>query len=165
MGITWFALSVLAGKTFVVMVYLLVLYRLIGKREIAQMNAYDLVTIMALANAVQNAMTQGSGNLVAGLVTSGTLILGAYFITRLFMKTPGRERLLLGQPVVLISDGKYVEEALRHERVTRDEMKAALRQHGLVSPLQVALAVLEVDGSISIIPKGQTNTKFAELQT
>jgi uncharacterized membrane protein YcaP (DUF421 family) len=159
-GVTWFELSVLAGKTFVVMLFLLVLYRLIGKRDLGQFNAYDLVTIMAVANAVQNAMTEGRGQLVAGFVCAGTLILSSYVLTRLVLKAPGHQKVLLGNPVVLLTEGKLVEQAMHRERVSRDEIKTALRQHGLYSIRQAALIVLEVDGSLSVIPKDQTNSSL-----
>src|SRR5580658_2118948 len=103
MDVSVFELSVFAGKTAVILVALVIIYRLLGKRELGQMNAYDLATIVAVSNAVQNGMTAGRGELLIGLVTSSTLILLAFLIMRVFVRHPLGERLLLGQPVLLLS--------------------------------------------------------------
>jgi uncharacterized membrane protein YcaP (DUF421 family) len=163
MHVSWFELSVYAGKTVVVLFVLVVLYRLIGKRELAQMNAYDLVTIMAVANAVQNAMTQGRGELVIGLVTSGTLILAAYAMSRLFIHAPIGERILLGEPVLILSNGEPLVDRMKRERVSSEDLNAALRQHGMHTPEQAAMAVLEIDGSISVVPRGQARHVDTDL--
>jgi len=151
--LTLYKLSIYAGKTAVVLVFIVVLYRLIGKRDIAQMNVYDLVTIMAVANAVQNAMTGGRGELLIGIATSATLILAAYFVMRVIVRLPFGEKYLLGQPVLILNNGQIITERIRREHISHDELIAALRAHGLHSPAQAAMAVLEVDGSISVIPK------------
>jgi uncharacterized membrane protein YcaP (DUF421 family) len=154
MGISSYMLSVLCGKTVVVMIVLLGLYRLLGKRNLAQFTVFDLVTILAVANSVQNAMTAGKGNLMVGIVCSSTLLLLAFAISKLFTRSLIAERLLLGVPVPLVSSGHLLKENLRRESVTYEELQQAFRQHDLLEPSQVDLAVLEIDGSITVIPKG-----------
>jgi uncharacterized membrane protein YcaP (DUF421 family) len=149
----WYDLSVLAGKTTVVVVYLFVLYRLLGKRQVAQFNLYDLATIMAVANAVQNAMTMGKGDLAVGIVCAGTLLLVGWLVTRVVVKAPRAEHIMFGSPTIILSDGHVLDDRMHRERVTIEELEAALRQHGLIAPEQARLAVLEVDGSISVVPK------------
>ncbi|HVT11405.1 MAG TPA: YetF domain-containing protein [Fimbriimonadaceae bacterium] len=146
-------LSVLAAKSAIVLILLFLAFRLLGKRQIGQLNIYDLATIMALANAVQNAMTAGKGDLSVGIVSSGTLLLISYALGRLFVRSRRAERLMIGMPTVIVNRGKVLRHRMRRERVTRDELLAAIRQHGLQSPQQVKMAVLEVDGSISVIPR------------
>jgi uncharacterized membrane protein YcaP (DUF421 family) len=68
-------------------------------------------------------------------------------------REPGARRALLGEPRVLVSDGTVLEQSLAHEEVTEDELSAAIREHGFEGPGDVRLAVLEVDGTISIVPK------------
>jgi uncharacterized membrane protein YcaP (DUF421 family) len=153
MGISAYDLSVLAGKTAVVLLVLVVLYRVLGKRSLANFTAYDLVTVMAVANAVQNAMTAGRGEILVGIGCSATLLLLAFGMSRVFASLPAAERMVLGEPVLLIHDGQVLADRLRQEHVTPLELQEALRSYGLAAAKDVAIAVLEVDGSISVVPK------------
>lgn len=136
-----------------VMAVLFIAFRLLGKRAAAQLNLYDLAMIMAVSNAVQNAMTGGRGELPIGFYCSTAVILLAWALTRLFVRYPGLEERVVGHPTVLINQGVVLKNRLRREQVTEDELEAAIRAHGLTSPAQVMLAVFEVDGSISVVPK------------
>lgn len=153
MNATWFDISVYAGKTAVVVLYLFLGYRLLGKRQVAQFNLYDLATIIAVANAVQNAMTRGKGDLVVGIVCSSTLIGIGWFFTRVVVKAPKVQGLVFGTPSIILSDGHVLLDRIHRERITLEELDTAIRQHGLTDHAQVALAVLEVDGSISVVPR------------
>ena len=107
---------------------------------------------MAVANSVQNAMTTGKGDLSVGIVCAGSLLLCAWLITRFVVRVPVAQRVMFGTPTILISDGCVLAERMQRERVTEEELAAAMRQHGIESPSKVRIAVLEVDGSISIVP-------------
>ncbi len=157
-------LSIYAAKAAVVLIFLLILYRCLGKRQVGQMNVYDLAAIMAVSNAVQNALTAGKGNLSIGLASSATLLILGWLLTKLFRSSPESKRLLLGVPVVLVSDGHVLHQRLRNEDVSTDELLAAIHQHGLESPKQVCLAVLELDGSISVVPMGRKMEINPEVQ-
>lgn len=145
-------LEVQAAKTLVVFVLVGASLRLLGKREAAQLNVYDLAMLMALANAVQNAMTGGRGNLTVGLVTSSTVVLAAWALTRVIVRVPAVERAVIGSPTILVHDGRPMREAMRRERVTPEDLEAALRAYGMTGVRDAQLAVLEVDGSISVVP-------------
>ena len=145
--------EVQAIKTLIVFVFLVGGFRLLGKREAAQLNVYDLAMLMALANAVQNAMTGGLGNFPIGIATSSTVLLTAWAVSRVFRRHPRLESRFVGSPVLLARDGKVLHPRLRQQRVTHAELSEACRQHGIEDPSDCALAVLEVDGSISIVPK------------
>ena len=145
-------LTVIAIRTAIVLVALVAGVRIFGKRQIGGMNVYDLVLVLLLANAVQNAMTKGSGNLGVGLVSAGALLLADRLLGIVFTKRPELEGQLLGTPTVVVEDGRFVEEHLRREGVTQDEVLAAVRQFGLSELAQVKLAVLEADGSLSVVP-------------
>ncbi|HEY6357788.1 MAG TPA: YetF domain-containing protein [Vicinamibacterales bacterium] len=153
MGITAYDLSVLAGKTAVVLFVLTALYRLMGKRSLANFTVYDLVTVMAVANAVQNAMTAGRGEVLVGIGCSATLLLLAFASSRAFTSSPAAERVVLGEPVLLIHGGRVLADRLRQEHITRGQLLEALRAYGLSAPAEVKMAVLEIDGSISVVPK------------
>jgi len=148
----WF-LSTIAARTAIVALFLLGGLRLLGKRQIGQLNVYDLAMVMALANAVQNAMTNGSGNLSVGIVSSGTLLLLGFVLTLIFVRLPGLEQRVVGNPTLLVNDGQFLPDRMRRENVTEEQILAAMRQHGLTSVHEVLMATLEVDGTISIVPK------------
>ncbi|HLI57755.1 MAG TPA: YetF domain-containing protein [Actinomycetota bacterium] len=147
-------LAVQAAKTVIVFAVIGTALRLLGKREASQLNVYDLAMLMALANAVQNAMTAGRGNLAIGLVTSATVVLTAWALSRLMVRSPAAERLITGSPSLLVYNGHLMADRLRRQRLTVEDLDAALRAYGLTDLSQVRTAVLEVDGSISMIPKG-----------
>lgn len=148
-----------AVKSAVVLLVLVLLYRLLGKRDVAQYNVYDLVTVIALSNAVQNAMTGGRGELTIGLGSAFSLLLVGYGMSRLFVKAPQAQRVALGVPVLLVSDGVALKDRMSRERVSMEELHAAMRQHGLATVEDVAMAVLEVDGSLSIVPRDRENAQ------
>jgi uncharacterized membrane protein YcaP (DUF421 family) len=142
-----------AAKTLIVVVVLLIGFRLTGKRELAQFNVYDLAMLMALANAVQNAMTGGLGNFPIGLATSSTVVIAAWAISRVLARRSTLEARVLGSPVLLVNDGHVLDDRLRHQHVSRDELDEACRERGLESPTDCHLVVLEVDGSLSVVPQ------------
>jgi uncharacterized membrane protein YcaP (DUF421 family) len=146
-------LSVMGGRAFFMFVYLVVLFRLLGKRQIGQLNIFDLAAIMGVANAVQNGMTMGSGNLSIGIQAVLILLITGRILAAFLVRQPGMETRLIGSPTLLISNGEIVAEHMKREMVTESQLIAALHEHGLTKPNDVRMAVLEVDGSISIVPK------------
>ena len=134
-------------------IYLLVLagVRLSGKREVGQMTPFDLTLLLLLSNSVQNAMTGPDTSLMGGAVAACTLLVLNYVIGNLSGVNRRFRRLIQGEPSLLIHDGKVIEEHMAKEHVSMDELHRALREHGINSVDQVALSVLEVDGSISCL--------------
>jgi uncharacterized membrane protein YcaP (DUF421 family) len=141
-----------ATKTAIIVVVLLIGFRITGKREIAQFNVYDLAMLMALSNAVQNAMTGGLGNLPIGLATSSTVVLAAWALSRVLARRPRLEARVLGTPVLLVNDGRVIDARLRQEHISREEIDEACREHGVGGPEGCRLVVLEIDGSLSVVP-------------
>ncbi len=152
-------LSVIAGRTAIVFVFVVFGLRLLGKRQIGQMNIYDLALIMALANAVQNAMTSGSGLLAVGIVSSSTLIGAGRLLTVFFQRSSGMEKRVIGSPTILVYEGHVFSERMRRECITDAELMTALREHGVCDTDEAKLAVLEVDGTISVVPCDAPSTK------
>lgn len=142
-----------AAKTLIIVLVLIAGFRLLGKREMSQLNIYDLALLMAISNAVQNAMTGGLGNLTAGLVTSATVVVTAWALIRLLARRPGLERRVLGSPVLLVHDGRVFRDRMRRQRVTVAELDQAIREHGLQGSNDAGMVVLEVDGSLSVVPR------------
>jgi uncharacterized membrane protein YcaP (DUF421 family) len=127
--------------------------RLMGKRELGQMTVFDLVVILLVANAVQNAMVGPDVSLTGGVIAALTLLAINGIVARLRLRGPSWGRLLEGTPTVLVADGEFVDPHLRKEGVERAELEMVMREHGVESVKDVNLAVLEVDGSISIVPQ------------
>jgi uncharacterized membrane protein YcaP (DUF421 family) len=150
--ITTHSLEVQAAKTLVVFALVATGLRLLGKRETSQLNVYDLAMLMALGNAVQNAMTGGKGNLAVGLVTSSVVVLVAWGVTKLIVRRPALERAVVGSPTILVHRGTVLPDRLRRQGVSLDELRAAARAYGISDLNRVQTCVLEVDGSISVIP-------------
>jgi uncharacterized membrane protein YcaP (DUF421 family) len=148
----WF-LSTIGARTGIVLVFLVMGLRLLGKRQIGQMNIYDLAMLMALANSVQNAMTGGKGDLSVGIVSAGTLLLVGWGLSLAVVRVPRLEQRLVGDPTLLVNNGHIIWERMRREGVTEATLMSAVRQHGLTEVHQVLMAVLEVDGEISVVPK------------
>lgn len=134
-------------------IYLLVLVgvRLSGKREVGQMTPFDLTLLLLLSNSVQNAMTGPDTSLLGGAVAAGTLLLLNYLVADVAGLSRRFRKLVEGEPSLLIHDGKIIEAHMAKEHVSLDELDRSLREHGINSADQVALAVLEVDGSISCL--------------
>jgi uncharacterized membrane protein YcaP (DUF421 family) len=146
-------------RTFVVYMTVLVLLRLAGKRELGQMTPFDLVVILVIANAVQNAMTGGDNSLTGGILAASTLTVVNIAVGRWGSRVPFFRRLVASEPTLLLRDGKPLQEALDRERIDVEELEMAARQHGIAELKDVTAAVLEEDGSISIIPKEGTTIR------
>jgi uncharacterized membrane protein YcaP (DUF421 family) len=144
-------LSIVA-RTLIVYLALLAGLRLAGKRELGQMTPFDLVVILLIANAVQNAMVGPDTSVTGGLIAAGVLVSVNYGVARARERLPWLRRAVEGTPTLLINDGKFVREHLRREGLEEDEVLMAIREHGVAEAKDVRIAVLETDGSISIVP-------------
>lgn len=134
-------------------IYLVVLagVRLSGKREVGQMTPFDLTLLLLISNAVQNAMTGPDTSLLGGVVAAATLLLLNYLVAELSGGNRRFRKFVEGQPSLLVHDGQVISAHMAKEHVSMDELNRALREHGIATCSDVALAVLEVDGSISCL--------------
>ena len=153
--------AALATRTAIVAIVLIGGLRLFGKRELGQLNIYDLAMLAALANAVQNAMTQGSGYLAAGLASAASLLVLAAVLAMAGRRSGRVERLVEGSPTLLAFDGRAIRQHMRAEGVTTEQLEAAVREHGLAGLDEVLAATLEVDGSISIVDRSTEHRRHA----
>jgi uncharacterized membrane protein YcaP (DUF421 family) len=140
-------------RTAVVYVVVLVLLRTAGKRELGQMSPVDLVVILVIANAVQNAMTGGDNSLIGGVIAATTLVAVNTAFSRVGHRVPYLQHLFESQPTALMRGGKLIKRNLDRENVEEEELMMAAREHGIDDLAGVDAAYLERDGSISIIPK------------
>ena len=140
-----------ALRTTVVYLALLLGLRLTGTRQLGQMSTFDLVLLLIISNAVQNAMVGPDTTLAGGLVAAGVLIGWHTVIDRVRRRSRGVARWLSGEGVMLVNHGAVLEEHARRAGISRDDLLQALREHGVSSVTDVRLAVLEPDGAISVI--------------
>src|SRR5271168_1053593 len=146
-----------ALRTTVVYIVVLAGVRLSGKREVGQMTPFDLTLLLLISNAVQNAMTGSDTSLLGGVVAAATLLLLNYVIAEVSGGNRRFRKFVQGQPSLLVHDGEVISSHMAREHVSMDELQCALREHGIASYHDVALAVLEVDGSISCLKYDDLN--------
>ena len=140
-------------RTVVVYLAVLVLLRFAGKRELGQMSVADLVVIIVIANAVQNAMNGGDVSLTGGIVAAATLVGANLLVGRYGSRLPIIGHYVRDEPTLLMQYGSLLDKNMEHEHVDMEDIEMAAREHGIKDLSEVSEAVLEPDGSISIIPK------------
>jgi uncharacterized membrane protein YcaP (DUF421 family) len=148
-------LSTVFARTFIVFVVLVIGIRLFGKRNAGEMNILDLAMVLLIGNAIQNAITYGSGQLGVGLVSAATLLVLDQVLGRIFVRFPKVEDVIIGKPVILFIDGRFDKREMRRQGISENKVRMAARKMGLSQMKDVRMAVLEEDGQISIIPKNQ----------
>jgi uncharacterized membrane protein YcaP (DUF421 family) len=140
-------------RAAVVYVFLLLLLRLSGKRQVGQLAPFDLVLLLVLSNAVQNSMNGGDNSITGGLVLASSLVGLNWLVGWATYRNKSLETLIEGRPVILIHDGRINHRAMRRVQMTKHELEAALRSSGCAGPEEVRFAVLENNGQVTVIPR------------
>ena len=147
-AVPWWELVV---RGVVVYGFLLLILRVSGKRQVGQLAPFDLVLLLVLSNAVQNSMNGGDNSLVGGLISATTLIAVNYAIGFATYKSKRLEAIIEGRPQIIVHNGKVFEDVMARAQLTHHELQAALRQAGYSCIEEVGTAVLENNGSISVV--------------
>ena len=147
----------IAARTLTIYAVVLVGVRLSGKREVGQMTPFDLTLLLLLSNSVQNAMTGPDTSLAGGVVAAATLLLMNYVVGSVSGRNRNFRKFIEGQPTLLVHDGQVLSQNMAKERVSKDELDRSMREHGISNSKDVALAVLEVDGTISCLKYDDLN--------
>ncbi len=155
-SVTAGSLGEIALRTGIVYLALLLGVRLSGKREIGQMTPFDLVVLLLVSNAVQNAMTGPDTSVSGGMVAAATLLLINFAFSRISLKLPKLRQFIDGMPILLVSHGQILYRNLKHEGITFDELMGALREHECRGIEDVEIATLEIDGDISVIRRSKS---------
>ena len=140
-------------RGLIIYVFLIVLLRLTGKRQVGQMAPFDLVLLLVLSNTVQNAIIGGDNSILGGVISAITLVAANWLVSLLTYRSKKVEALIEGRPELLVHNGKLFEKALADSKLTRHELMNALREAGCASIEDARAAFLENDGTISIIPR------------
>jgi uncharacterized membrane protein YcaP (DUF421 family) len=148
---SWHTVLEIVGRTTVVYVLVLIGIRLTGKREVGQMTPFDLTLLLLLSNSVQNAMTGPDNSLMGGAAAALVLLTLNFLLAELSGLNRRFRKMIQGSPTLLVHNGQCITSHMAKEHVSIDELNRALREHGVSCVAEAALAVLEVDGSISIL--------------
>jgi len=140
-------------RPIAVYAFLVAVLRIFGKRELAQLNPFDLVVLLSLSNTVQNAIIGNDNSLTGGLVGAFTLLGVNYIVVRFLFRHRRLDQIFEGRPVVLIDEGKIVKRALARELLTRAELMTVLHRQGFASLHDVERCVLEPGGTFAVLGK------------
>lgn len=134
----------------VVYLFVIVLIRLSGKRQLSQMAATEFVAILLISNAVQNSMNGGDNSLIAGLILAVVLVLLSWGISWINFRSKKLRAIFEGTPRLLIRHGQVIPESLKHELISENELRTILRKQGVHHVAEVKAAILESDGTLTI---------------
>ena len=143
------------ARAVVVYIFLLVILRLTGKRQVGQLAPFDLVLLLVLSNALQNSMNGGDNTVTGGVISAVTLISLNYLLGYITFRSKKMGRFIEGRPQVIIHNGRVYRDIMERERLTQDELDAAVRQAGCASIDEVHFAILENNGQISVRARPQ----------
>ncbi len=147
MSVPWWEF-VLRGVA--VYVFLIILLRLTGKRQIGQLSPFDLVLLLIISNAVQNSMNAGDNSLIGGLISATSLVAINYLLGLITFKSKKLEDIVEGRPQILVHQGQVFEDVMFDAKLTRQELDSTLRQLGFFELKDVKLAILENNGKVTV---------------
>ncbi|MFI5265010.1 MAG: DUF421 domain-containing protein, partial [Candidatus Kapaibacterium sp.] len=147
-----------------VVVYLIILagFRLAGKRHISQLSLVDFALILLISNAVQNAMVGNDTSLAGGIIAAVSLLVTNLILTKFIFKSKSTREFFVGEPKLLVRNSIVIQSAMDSEELSEEDLTEAIREHGFDSLKDVRTAILELDGSISIIPYPQNGEHVDE---
>ncbi len=148
---TWQGLARVAIVGLAAYVALIVMLRASGKRTLSKMNAFDLIVTVALGSTLATLLLSRTVPLAEGVLALALLVYLQYAITWASVRSDRVRSWVKSEPTLLARKGEYLDEALRRQRVTRDEVQAALRESGRKDLSGVSAVVLETDGSLTVI--------------
>ena len=129
---------------------LFTMLRVSGKRTLSKLNVFDFVFVVAVGSVFASTIISKDVTLVEGIAALATLIVIQLVLAELAVRSPMAERLINGEPTLLLSHGKFIHTALRKERVTEEEVRAAIREKGVTRVEDVDAVIMENDGSLSV---------------
>ena len=154
-------------RPIVVYAFLVISLRLSGKRELVQLNPFDLVVLLTLSNTVQNAIIGDDNTVTGGIIGAASLLLVNYLVVRFLYNHRALDQLIEGKADILIEDGKVRTQHLKRELITMAQLEAAARKQGFESLSEVQQCVLEAGGTLTFLGKkpGTDEARHGELLT
>lgn len=149
-------------RSLVVYLFMMLGLRLFGKNQLSQLNAGDVILLLLISNAVQNAMVGPDTSLEGGLLSAFVLFMVNFVLKKIMFRNKKIRQIVEGKPEILVKDGVVNFEKMKQLDITIDELEETVREHGIESVSEVKLAMLEVDGNVSVISIGENNqTNFS----
>jgi uncharacterized membrane protein YcaP (DUF421 family) len=148
---------IIALKSIAVYAFIVAAIRIFGKKELSQLSVIDLTFILLISNSVQNAMVGSDTSLLGGMSAALGLFVTNYILKKFMFTHQSVNKFIQGEPLMLIYEGKIKQKSLEQSELSQEELEAAVREHGVSSIDKVNLAVLEVDGNISVIADDYTH--------
>ncbi|HUM50742.1 MAG TPA: DUF421 domain-containing protein [Chitinophagales bacterium] len=164
MDFDYHSLLNIAFRSSVVYIFMVASFRIFGKRELSQLSITDLSLVVLISNAVQNAMVGENTSLIGGLTAGVVLFALNMVVSFLMFRFKPIRNLIQSEPVTLIYNGKILDKNLKDVLLTDDELLAAVREHGVSAIQDVSLAVMEVDGNISVISEDGNQFKRTQYK-
>ena len=143
-------------RSVIVYLFIILAIRLFGKKELSQLSIIDLVFILLISNSVQNAMVGDNSSLLGGITAASALFITNWILKNLIYKSKTISKTIQGSPIMLVYQGKVIRKHLLQAQISHDELEASIREHGIKNIESVDLAILEVDGNISVLSSNFT---------
>ena len=159
MAVPWWEFVI---RGIAVYLFLLVFLRLTGRRQTGQYAPFDLVLLLILSNAVQNSMNAGDNSLIGGLISASTLITCHALLSYLTYRSPALRKMVNGKPKVLIHQGAVQPSLMTQERITAEDLAAALRSNGCLNAHEVERATIETNGQITVVLRKRSAAELGE---
>jgi uncharacterized membrane protein YcaP (DUF421 family) len=141
------------ARTAVIFFFVLLLTRIVGRRELSSMEPFDLILLVVIGDLVQQGATQSDHSVTGAFLAGGTIALLAVVVSWAGFRFPRVRPMLEGEPLIVVEDGKPIERNLARNRITIGELRAEARKQGIASIDDVEWAVLEANGQISFLRK------------
>jgi uncharacterized membrane protein YcaP (DUF421 family) len=138
-------------KSISIYVFIIVAIRLFGKKELSQLSIIDLVFFLLISNSVQNAMVGNDSSVLGGISAALGLFLCNFIFRFFLLRSKKFSRVMQGEEIVLVVEGKLLQDGLKRARMSEEELQMIIREHGIKEIKNVDLVVLEVDANISVL--------------
>lgn len=142
---------IIAAKSVTIYIFIIAAIRLFGKKELAQLSVIDLVFILLISNSVQNAMVGNDSTVPGGIAAALGLFICNYIFKFLMRRSSQFSKLVQGEKIVIVLDGKLLKEGLKKSMMSIEEVEMAVREHGVKDISEADLVVLEVDGNVTVL--------------
>jgi uncharacterized membrane protein YcaP (DUF421 family) len=146
------SLAIVAASTAGIYLFLIVILRIFGRRQLGQLTVIDLIVVLVLGSAVETAMIHGDVSLPAGLTSAATLLVVNRLLRWVFLRSTRLRHLVGGGPVLLVANGSVIPSHLRRAGLTPADVAEAVRGRGYEDLSEVKFAVLETDGEVTVVP-------------
>ena len=154
-------------RSLAVYFFMVIAVRVFGKNQLSQLNAGDVILLLLISNAVQNAMVGPNNTLLGGIVAALVLFVANFIVKKFIFKSKFVKELIEDRPYILVKDGKIFQDVLKKVQISEDELEESVHEHGIETVAEVKLAILEVDGNISVvsIDKNSNQTHYSRPKT